>query len=85
MYTLEEWDGVDRPYVIRRPTGEVLFTMSEHDRSFSESILAALNSGEALSSGIVLPEFAGRSDITTFEYADALCDLRSDRETISGG
>ena len=51
VYTLEEWEGVERPFVIRRPTGEVLFTMSEHDRSFSESILAALNSGEALSSG----------------------------------
>lgn len=49
MYTLEEWDGVDRPFVIRRPTGEVLFTMTEHDRSFSESILAALNSGQTLS------------------------------------
>lgn len=49
MYTLEEWDGVERPFVIRRPDGEVLFTMTEHDRSFSENILAALNSGETLS------------------------------------
>ena len=48
MYTLEEWEGVDRPFVIKRPTGEVLFTMSAHDRSFSESILVALNSGKAL-------------------------------------
>jgi hypothetical protein len=49
VYTLEEWEGVERPYVIKRPDGEVLFTMSAHDRRFSEDILATLNSSEPLS------------------------------------
>lgn len=56
-----------------------------HFEADSEGRIYAVDNREVIPTGIVLPEFAGRSDITTFEYADALCNLSHDRETISGG
>jgi len=48
-YTLEHVKGAERPNVIRRPDGEVLFTCTSFDRRFAEEIVANLNMNVSLS------------------------------------